>query len=347
MKLALWLPHLKTSGGVRVILTYANVLARLGHEVIILAAETSRKRRWWFNLFKTRPKWFKLDAKIKVKYLDFKQIDSAIKEVEAEILVADSWPVAQAALVANLNIPVIHTVQHDERLYHGDREVINKIYQANFKKVVVSTWLQGMFKNDFNQDAELLLNSFDQEIFKPVPEAKVNDGKIRVLLLDHPYKWKGTAEGVKMVKELKLKYPNLILMGLGARGEEINKEFDEFYFSPAQSELAAIYSRAHIFLCPSWDEGFGLPSLEAMACGTAVATYDNGGSRDFALAEKTALVSPRQDYDSLKNNLERLITDQDLRHKIAQGGYELTQNWPAWPDQARRLEKILKSAITL
>lgn len=334
-------PHLKIAGGVRVILTYAKLLA--AKQVVWVVVENKIFwRRFLANLLNFEPKWFR---PVRARII---RVGNVLKTLESEegVIVASSWK--SAAILSSTYLPkekLFYLIQHDERLYHGEPAKVAKTYQSGLRKIVVSTWLKEMLKRDFNQDSELILNSFDRELFHPVGEAKVSDGKVRVLVLDHPYKWKGTAEGVKMVNELKIKYPNLVLMGLGARRDEKPEGFDEFYFSPAQGKLAEIYSRADIFLCPSWDEGFGLPSLEAMACGTAVVTYDNGGSRDFAHDGETALVSPRRDEQSLKNNLERLIVDKELRQKIAANGLRLAQNWPTWEEQAKKLEQILFSGL--
>lgn len=343
MKIVFCLPHLKLSGGVRVILTHARELSRLGHEVTVLANESSRRNLWLKKVFGSKLTWFNLPPQVKVIYVNEASVHKILNKIHPDVVVADSSGIARWFI--NSPFKVVHTIQHDERLYHGDKEKVSQVYQQPFKKVVVSTWLKEMLKNDFGQEADLLLNSFDRDIFHPVPVAKVNDSKVRVLVLDHPYGWKGTREAVKMVRELQAKYPNLVLIGFGAKADQASREFDEFYFEPKQEELAQIYSRADIFLCPSWDEGFGLPNLEAMACGTAVVTYDNGGSRDFALADETALVAPRRDEVALKAKLEELVVDGEKRQKIATGGLKLAQNWPTWEEQVKKLERILQAGV--
>src|SRR5207248_9510983 len=93
--------------------------------------------------------------------------------------------------------------------------------------------------------------------------------------------------------------------------------YAEFHESPAQDRLAALYSSADIYLCPSWDEGLGMPRMEAMACGAALVTYDNGGCRDYARDGETALVARRRDVGDLAVKLELLASDPALRARIA------------------------------
>jgi glycosyltransferase involved in cell wall biosynthesis len=57
-----------------------------------------------------------------------------------------------------------------------------------------------------------------------------------------------------------------------------------------------------------------------MACGSALVTTDNGGSRDYALAGDTALVVPPGDIDGLVGSVERLFSDDELRTRLAHAG---------------------------
>jgi len=130
----------------------------------------------------------------------------------------------------------------------------------------------------------------------------------------------------------------------GVRQKKMDKNIcKEYYYDPPQDELRKIYSSCDIFICPSWDEGFGLPSIEAMACKCALVTYDNRGSRDFAFDGKTAMVAKKRDISDLERKLEILIKDVLLRKKIAKQGYEFIQGLPTWEDQSDKLEEILLS----
>jgi glycosyltransferase involved in cell wall biosynthesis len=128
----------------------------------------------------------------------------------------------------------------------------------------------------------------------------------------------------------------------GVRRTEPEVAPDEYHFNPPQAEIPRLYSSCDIFLCPSWDEGFGLPSAEAMACGCALVTYDNGGSRDFAFHERTALVAPHRDTAALTAQLERLVTDAALRRQLAEAGRRfIAEELPSWETQTARLERLL------
>jgi L-malate glycosyltransferase len=117
--------------------------------------------------------------------------------------------------------------------------------------------------------------------------------------------------------------------------------YDEFHANPPQEELRRLYSGSDVYLCPSWDEGLGMPSMEAMACGAALVTYDNGGSRDYARDGETALVAPRRDVSALASALERILADGTLRHRIAAAGSAFVRAEFDWERAVTRMENLL------
>ena len=337
MKISFLAPHLKVSGGVRIILEYASRLAYAGHDVTVCVRSANPIRRTVANLFGLGyPKWVANFGARVLRVADF----TAEHIPASDVLVATTYQTALAiAEYPKEKGRQCYLLQHDEGLYHGDRALSDRAYRLPQEKIVVATWLKELLKDKYGQEAALLLNPIDRKLFRPVPR-DLRDG-VRILILDHTYDWKGTKEGVAIVAELKKKYPEIRLVGFGARKPQSEHRYDEYHYNLPQEKLAWLYSNCDIFLCPSWDEGFGLPSIEAMACKVAVATYDNGGSRDFAFHEKTALVAPRRDTKRLAVELERLVRDPALRERIAEGGYKHVLTMPTWEEQTKQLEKIL------
>ena len=337
MKIALLAPHLRVSGGVRIILGYASLLALRGHDVTVYVQSSNPIRRAIANFFHLGyPKWI---ANFRARIIRVPQFTPETI-VRNDVLIATTHQTALAiADFSKVAGRQFYLLQHDEGLYHGSRELVDRAYRLPQKKIVVATWLKDLLKEKYGQDSSLLINPIDRDLFHPVSREK-HDG-IRILLLDHTYDWKGTAEGVEIVTTLRQKHPEIRLIGFGARKEKSEHTFEEYYYNLPQEKLALLYSNCDIFLCPSWDEGFGLPSLEAMACKTAVVTYDNGGSRDFAFHEKTALVVPHRDEKRLNEELERMVKDKTLRERIARGGYEFVSTMPTWEEQTTELERIL------
>jgi glycosyltransferase involved in cell wall biosynthesis len=161
-------------------------------------------------------------------------------------------------------------------------------------------------------------------------------------MLHHDYAWKGVREGLEAVAAVKVRHPEVLLVGFGVKRPREAVPYDEFHENLPQERLAWLYSRCPIYLCPSWDEGLGMPPMEAMACGAALVTFDNGGCRDYALDGETALVAPRRDVAALAQALERVVTDRALRDRLAERGRDFVTSRFDWDRAAERLEGILR-----
>jgi len=100
----------------------------------------------------------------------------------------------------------------------------------------------------------------------------------------------------------------------------------------AAEDLPALYSAARLFLFPSLYEGFGIPILEAMACGTPVVTSACSSMPEVA-GEAAVLVDP-YDVDAIAGGVRRLLDDEGLRHRLRGAGIERARLFP-WTRTAR------------
>lgn len=105
----------------------------------------------------------------------------------------------------------------------------------------------------------------------------------------------------------------------------------------AESDLPALYNAATCFAFPSLYEGFGLPVLEAMACGTPVMTSDISSLPEVA-GDAALLVDP-YNVDAITEALYRLITDTVLRNQLIQRGQIHADSF-TWERAARQLRTI-------
>jgi glycosyltransferase involved in cell wall biosynthesis len=86
----------------------------------------------------------------------------------------------------------------------------------------------------------------------------------------------------------------------------------------AEAELPALYSAATLFAFPSLHEGFGLPVLEAMACGTPVVVSD-ASSLPEVVGDAGVLVAPL-DVEAWSNAMVMLLGDDDARRRARAAG---------------------------
>jgi glycosyltransferase involved in cell wall biosynthesis len=108
------------------------------------------------------------------------------------------------------------------------------------------------------------------------------------------------------------------------------------------TDLPALYSAADAFAFPSLAEGFGLPVIEAMACGTPVLISTAPALAELAGAAAFA-VDPL-DQPALAAALERLLTDTALRERLCASGLQRAQLY-SWDTAARQTLAVYQEAI--
>lgn len=126
--------------------------------------------------------------------------------------------------------------------------------------------------------------------------------------------------------ELRRQYPLVLVGGLGWQLElfqarlkqQLSRgEIRHLGYIP-ENELPLIYAGARGFACTSVYEGFGLPVLEAMACGVPVLSSDRS-SLPEVVGDAGLLIDPDQ-HDQLVTGLEQLLTDQTFRQRSRERG---------------------------
>ncbi len=102
-------------------------------------------------------------------------------------------------------------------------------------------------------------------------------------------------------------------------------------------ELITLYSMADVFAFPSFFEGFGVPPLEAMACGAPVIT-SNTSSLPEVVGDAALLIDPHNTSE-LAQAMIRLLEDETLREEIRQKGYTRAQLF-TWPKSASKMLSV-------
>ena len=95
--------------------------------------------------------------------------------------------------------------------------------------------------------------------------------------------------------------------------------------------LGPLYERAAVVAVPSHREGFGVVCAEAMAYGRPVVAGAVGGLLDLVADGETGLLVPPRDVPALREALERLIGDRELRRRMGEAARERVRSRFAWP----------------
>jgi len=128
-----------------------------------------------------------------------------------------------------------------------------------------------------------------------------------------------------------------------ARVEELGLEGEVVFpgYIPV-SELPLWYNAAELFVYPSLYEGFGLPLLEAMACGTPVVTA-NTSSLPEVVGEAGLTVDPL-DVDGLAEAMRRVLGDEALRQEMRERGLQRAEGF-SWMKAAQETVQVYRRAM--
>lgn len=164
----------------------------------------------------------------------------------------------------------------------------------------------------------------------------------QILMMTHSIDWKGTPDGLTALGQVLRARPaaEVVLFGVHDPGFPGAR----FVLRPGRREVAQLLRESAIFVCPSWEEGFGMPGLEALACGAALATTDTKGSRDYAYDAETALVTPPRDPGALAASITRLLDDGALRARLTAAGRRRAARYRSWPMAAAHFVRGLALA---
>ena len=156
----------------------------------------------------------------------------------------------------------------------------------------------------------------DLKVFTPGSMKHVNPVVLFVGMLDSRKRGRQLVEVFQ--KQVRAVFPNAELW-IVRESEGIDLPGVTVFGSVTQAQLVDLYQRAWVFCLPSAYEGFGVPYVEAMACGTAVVATDNPGAQEVLESGKYGLIVQ---LDNLGDSLCELLHDAARRRKMEEMGVE-------------------------
>ncbi|MBN1804563.1 MAG: glycosyltransferase family 4 protein [Sedimentisphaerales bacterium] len=356
MKITFILNGIGVSGGTKAVFQLANKLQQRGHKVEVIyplvplcstkdgynaKAVVNMVRGTIGNLLRgNKVDWFELHARVvRVPWLAERYIP------DADVIVATWWETAY--LVSRYNISKgekFYFAQHYE-VWGGPKKKVDESYKLGLRIIVNSGWLKNILEGELGVRTEaLILHSPDWDSFYPESKAKRPNGDIRILLPYRRETWKGFADGIEVFEKVKKQCPNATLVTFGSKQKNGIPSYAEHHNKPSNSTLRKIYNSCDIFLFPSWEEGFGMPPMEAMACKVSVVTTNVGAVCEYTIPGETAMVSEPKDIEGLAENIIRLIENKGSRDQIAEKGYDYIRQF-SWANAADKLEKTFQKYV--
>lgn len=314
-------PLRKAAGGYKVVYQYANYLSN-NNDVNIYYDSRKGDNSLRVNKYvafllrkiicNSEPRWFNLSKKVKKKLIW--EISKLYIE-PADITICTSIDtMIEYNKIREENEFVVHFIQGHENWFFKEEEV-NNVYKLNTVKIVVSNWLKEKVLPFSKNDVYVVKNGVDNSIFF---ENKLYNRKHHsIAFMYSESKLKNSQLSIEVISELKKRYDDLKVTAFSVHPR--NKcipEWVEYIEKASEREVARILNEHEVFLCTSNFEGYGLPGLEAMACGCVLVSTDCKGVMEYGINKENSLISPIKDKDSLVKNIIDVFEDDILKNKI-------------------------------
>lgn len=312
LRVSIVLPTSELHGGTIVILEHARRLAERGHHVFLASLDARP------------PEWFELpDSVVFAPVESLECLGDVLPDADAVIATLWTTAPAVAALPASRGRG-FYLVQAYESAWAGEPDDVDATYRLPLEKLCVSSWLAEELERRFSVPARVVLNGCD--LAGTLDEARPpRNAPLRIGMLYHESPVKGFADGLAAFERVRATSDvQLVLYGT-QRPQQLGVDF-EFRQRPSREELTRLLDSLDLFVFPSRLEGFGLPPLEAMARGVAVAMTDCGGCSDYA-RDGAVLLSPPGDPAALAANIGRLVDDAELRSRVAARGLAVAEEF--------------------
>jgi GT2 family glycosyltransferase/glycosyltransferase involved in cell wall biosynthesis len=316
-------------GGVLAIVDIVNRLTLEGHTVVLVTVGDIENEDA-FTLY-TRP-------------LVYRTIDALVDGFpDVDVVVTTFWPTATEWLPAirrrQPSLRAVYFLQDYEVWFvpeddHDVRKRIVDSYGLVDARIVTSHWLAGKLASEHGCQSTVVPIGVDLNVFYPRgPRAPWPRRSILVQARPET-PWRGWADAVTTLNSLWQRRHDFeaVLFGcsdeaLVRHGRRLDCPHHNAGLITSRDAMAVLYSSCDLLFDPSPYQAFGLPGLEAMACGIPTVLPAKGGLTEYAAHECNTLLAG--ETGERMKAIERLLDDDQLRARLVEAGLTTASRFSA------------------
>lgn len=348
MKITFVMPFASVTGGNRVIAIYARLFKEKGHSVTVISQPPSPpqgKKAFLKKLLGylwippiTLSLFDELGQSHKVAKTFGKLSDSEVPNGDAVIA---TW-CGTAEWVANL------PNKKGQKFYFlqgyevwpplpADRTITS--YSLGLKMIAVSKYIRDIISTNHGiGNIEVIPNAVDVEMF--TNNSRKKGKKLRVGFVHSNNTIKNSTLAIDALTKVRRRIQNVEVLSFGGSVPSENlPDWIEFSHMPDQLSIPALYRSCDIWLFTSHHEGFGLPILEAMACGTPVLATYAGAAPDLIDGKNGTLLAT--DAEAFVQEIVRYAEMSDVDWKHHSDAARATAERYSWNMAADRFLEVL------
>lgn len=317
-------------GGTKIILEHANRLTERGHKITLISHDV-------------KPTWFPINTNI--QFIQVPWTEVLCKSIpKCDLIVATYWREIYECIEQKI-APVIYFEQGDFHLF--DMQALDERTYKYIKKQLenvqfvytVSSFAKEKMKSIYNKESKVIPNAVDKKIFYHNNNKRKHKNTYITIIGAQQSEFKHINDILEAIKILRKEGYKINLNWITPVKPE--KTRLKAIINPPQIEIANSLRKSDIYVCASMYESFCLPVLEAMTCGAAVITTNNGGNADFVKDHENALIIQKENINDICEKIKILINNTKLRNKIAKNGIETSKRY-SWDKVIDEIEEYYK-----
>ncbi|WP_368293250.1 glycosyltransferase family 4 protein [Dehalobacter sp. TBBPA1] len=235
------------------------------------------------------------------------------------------------------------------------RQRLFEVLEGTDRIITVSSKLKNITRDQaFFSKTEVINNGIDLNDCVPPPDISGNTRKeIRILSVSNLKKTKGIDLNLRAVSSLTKKYPSLkyFIAGDGEERkaledltESLNlKDKVVFLGKLTHPEVMKEMAEADIFCLPSWQEGFGVVYIEAMAQGLPAIGVRGEGIEDALIHGQNGLLVAPRNVEDLSGALDVLLRDPVYCRRLGEAGRQTVLDQFTWSNNAAQTVRVYQT----
>lgn len=217
-------------------------------------------------------------------------------------------------------------------------------WNKKIPKIVVSNYVrEEIMKSGINKVHAVVNNGIDtSEYFPDEPDS----GRTAVGSVYSPGIAKDPKTMMSVFNKLHQLRPNIPLICFGSfrRPKELIRAV-RYKRLPTVTEARKLYSQSAVWFCASRSEGFGMPLLEAMACGCTVISTDCGGPNDFVNPNINGIIVEREAPTKMAEEIVKVMDDKSKQIQLAEEAIATARKL-SWSYVASQMEIALEGIVS-
>lgn len=354
-KIVFLMPSLKTGGGNRVTIELSNQLLKLGCDVDIVYPNNSLDSNTFAmadNIKFIRIGCFSSSKKQKIINLlkCYKYVDN---NYDNEVIIV-SDPIMSIFTFLIRSKKIYRYIQADDYRMFDDLYILKNLFMLHSYKFLTRFFYNLKIEYIFNSEdtykkyievskrkdvpLKIVHPAIDHEVFFDKGIRSNEEINLCIVARKHPLK--GFNDFLDAYNSGKIKGLSNVYVISHDNLSEFDLKNVNLVYPKNDDEIAHYMNISHLFLSTSWMEGFGLPPLEAMACGCACLISNSGGVNEYAVSNINCLMYEPKNISEMVTKLNGLIYNIPLQKSLREKSKITVKNFN-WQKSTQQLLNIL------